>query len=240
MAPVRIYSDGSGFKGGIGASALPYINEQLVKVLRAHLGSSLEHTVYEAEGVGLLMGLHLLNGLSCELTQTTVLGTDNQVVIKALGNQKSHAGQYILDTIHKSAERLNAKQDQIINRDDRNQTLEAGNSWAGRKRGVINLQIHWVPGHHDFKPNEKADEETKKAAKGESSDAKSLPPLLHKHLPLSISALRQENTAKLLRQWMHRWKSATRESLMKTIDNTAPSKKYLHLSFFNFAQDTLD
>jgi hypothetical protein len=104
MAPVRIYSDGSGFKGGIGASALPYINERLVKVLCTHLGSSLEHTVYEAEGVGLLMGLHLLNSLSCELTQTTVLGTDNQVVIKALGNQKSHAGQYILNTIHKSAE----------------------------------------------------------------------------------------------------------------------------------------
>ena len=85
MAPVRVYSDGSGFKGGIGASALPYINEQLVKVLRAHLGSSLEHTVYEAEGVGLLMGLHLLNGLSCELTQTTVLGTDIKWSSKRLG-----------------------------------------------------------------------------------------------------------------------------------------------------------
>ena len=115
MAPVRVYSDGSGFKGVIGASALPYINERLVKVLRTHLGSSLEHTVYEAEGVGLLMGLHLLNGPSCELTQTTVLGTDNQVVIKALGNQKLHTGQYILDAIHNSAERLNAKQDQLIN-----------------------------------------------------------------------------------------------------------------------------
>jgi hypothetical protein len=33
---------------------------------------------------------------------TTVLGTDSQLVIQALGNQKLHVGQYILDTIHKS------------------------------------------------------------------------------------------------------------------------------------------
>jgi hypothetical protein len=62
--PVHVYSDGSGFEGGIGASALLYIKEQLVKVLRLHLGSDLEHTVYKAEGVGLAMGLHLLNGLT--------------------------------------------------------------------------------------------------------------------------------------------------------------------------------
>ena len=93
------------------------------------------------------MGLHLLNSLTWQLMQTTVLGTDNQVVIKALGNQKSHAGQYILDATHKSTEQLNAKQDQLINCIDRNQVLEAGMYWVGRKREVIDLQIHWVPGH---------------------------------------------------------------------------------------------
>jgi ribonuclease HI len=229
IAPVCIYSDGLGFEGGIGASALLYINEQLVKVRCAYLGSSLEHTVYEAEGVGLIMGLHLLNGLSRQLTQNTVLGTDSQAVIKALGNQKSHTGQYILDAIHTSAEKLNAKQDQLINRIDRNQVLKAGNDWVGRKCGVIDLQIHWVPGHQDFKPNKRADEEAKKAAKGDSSDAKSLPSLLHKCLPLSISALCQENTVKLSKRWTHRWKSSARESLLRTIDNTTPLKKYLRL-----------
>ena len=100
----------------------------------------------------------------------------------------------------------------------------------GRKRGVIDLQIHWVPGHCDFEPNERADEEAKKAAKGDSSDAKLLPPLLRKCLPLSISALRQGNSAKLTKRWERRWKSSTRESLLKGIDNTAPSKKYLRLT----------
>ena len=149
-------------------------------MLRAYLGTALEHTVYKAEGVGLVMGLHLLNGLTRQLMQTTILGIDNQAIIKALGNQKSHVGQYILDAIHKSAEQLNAKQDQLFNRADRNQALKAGTSWVGRKRGVIDLQVHWVPGHRDFEPNERADEEAKKAVKGDASNAKSLPSLLCK------------------------------------------------------------
>ena len=128
-----MYSDSSGFEGGVGASALLYIKERLVKVLRVHLSSALEHTVYKAEWVGLVMGLHLLNGLNRQLTQTTVMGTDSQVVIRALGNQKSHAGQYILDAIHNTAEQLHAKQDRLINRKDRTWEIENGCNWIGCK-----------------------------------------------------------------------------------------------------------
>jgi hypothetical protein len=75
-SPVHVYTDGSSFRGNISMATLLYVNECLVKTLRIHLGSSKEHTVYEAEGVGLAMGLHLLNRLSCRLSHTTVLGTD--------------------------------------------------------------------------------------------------------------------------------------------------------------------
>ena len=70
-----------------------------------------EHTVYEAEGVGLLVGLHLLHGLHCQLTHMTILGSDSQAVIRVRGNQRAHLGQYILDTIHLAAECLHVKQD---------------------------------------------------------------------------------------------------------------------------------
>ena len=49
--PVRVYNDGSGFEGGIGASALLYINDRLARSLRFYLGSPTKHTVSEAEGV---------------------------------------------------------------------------------------------------------------------------------------------------------------------------------------------
>jgi hypothetical protein len=102
-----------------------------------------------------------------------------------------------------------------MNCKDRAQEIENGCEWSGQKRGVINLQAHWVPGHQDFEPNKKADEEAKKAVMGDSSKAKLLPALLHKCLLLSVSALCQENSAKLAKHWAHRWKSSVRESLLK-------------------------
>ena len=152
--PVHVYSDGSGYEGGIGASALLYINNRLIRKLRIYLGTALEHTVYEAEGVGILMGIHLLHRLSRQLTHPTILGSNSQAAIRALGNQSSHSSQYILDAIHKAAECLHVKQDGIINRVDWQHTLSSGEQWVGRKKGVFDLQLHWVPGHCNFEPNE--------------------------------------------------------------------------------------
>ena len=227
--PVRIYSDGSGFEGGIGAAALLYLKDRLVQTLRYYLGTEKEHTVYEAEGVGLAMGLHLLKGLNIKLTHPTALGSDSQAVIKALGNQHSHPGQYILDNVIQLAEGLHKKQDGLINSTERAELLAEGNAWRGKTKGVIDLQVHWVPGHSEFAPNEKADEEAKKAAQGDSSDAKSLPKFLRKRLPLSISALRQGHMGKLKKCWERRWKNSPRAKLLNSIDNTAPSKKYMKL-----------
>ena len=120
-----------------------------------------EHTVYEVEGVGLILGLHLLNGLSCWLTNPTVMGTDSQAVIKALKNQHSHLGHYLLDAIHLSAKCLHVKQDSLINSNERHQTLADGHLWKGKNKGIVNLQLHWVPGYCDFGPNERANEEAK-------------------------------------------------------------------------------
>ena len=126
--PVRVYSDGSGFEGGIGASALLYINDRLARSLRFYLGSPTKHTVYEAEGVGELMALHLLTSLNRQLTAPTILGSDSQAAIRALGNQSAHSGQYLLNAIHLAAKQLHSKQDGLINRAERQRLLEAGES----------------------------------------------------------------------------------------------------------------
>ncbi|KIM75164.1 hypothetical protein PILCRDRAFT_26386, partial [Piloderma croceum F 1598] len=99
-----------------------------------------------------------------------------------------------------------------------------------RKRGVVNLHLHWVPGHCDFEPNDRADEEAKKAAQGLSSDAKSLPQFLRKKLPASVSALRQNFNNHLLKRWKRHWKSSPRFKLHSSIDNSAPSKKFMRLT----------
>ena len=185
--------------------------------------------VYEAEGVGLLMDLHLLKNLHIKLTHPTILGSDSQAVLKALDNQWSHPRQYILNSIHSSAENLYKKQDGLINQAKQEEVITAEDSWKGRVKGEFDLQMHWVHGHVDFALNELADEETKKVVKRDSSDAKYLPALLCKHLPLSVTALRQNHMDRIKKQWECRWKSSPREDLLKTIDNSAPSKKYLWL-----------
>ena len=220
----KVYSDGSGFEGGIGASTVLYKRDRVIKVLRHFLGTDKEHTVYKAKGVGAAMGLHLLKSLNNCLTSSVLLGSDSQALLKALNNQKSHAGHYILDEIHTAAEQLNAKQDRIINSRDCMETRRLGHSWKGNMKGVIDLCLMWVPGHVDFEPNEHADTEAKKAAQGDSSSAKYLPSFLHKCLPCSSSALQQEFTAHLQKQWKCHWKSSLWYLHLRSMTTQLPSK----------------
>lgn len=103
------------------------------------------------------------------------------------------------------------------------------------------VQIHWVPGHKGFEPNEKADEEAKKAARGSTSETNRLPACLRrKGLPASVLALRQENRAALDKRWARRWRDSPRCRRLRSIDNTIPSRKFLRLiSGLNRRQATI-
>jgi hypothetical protein len=107
-----------GTRGGIGASAILYKEDNIINSLRYYLGTEKQHTVYKAEGVGISMGLHLLIGLNRRLNDVVIMGSDSQALIKATENQRLHAGHYILDEIHNAAEKLQAKQDGLFNREE--------------------------------------------------------------------------------------------------------------------------
>jgi hypothetical protein len=78
VAPVSIYSDGSGFEGGVSTSTVLYINNIETKVLHYHLGLLKEHTVYKAEILSLTLSFHLFHSLKCQLLNAIVLGTDSK------------------------------------------------------------------------------------------------------------------------------------------------------------------
>ena len=73
----KVYCDGSSFEGGVGAAALLYKNNRLIKISKAHLGTSSEHTVYKAKLVGILLVHNLLTLLKCQLSGTTMIGLNN-------------------------------------------------------------------------------------------------------------------------------------------------------------------
>ena len=57
---VQIFTDGSGHSGGIGAAAILRQRGREDRVLRFYLRSEMEHTIYNAEQIGMLLGAELL------------------------------------------------------------------------------------------------------------------------------------------------------------------------------------
>jgi len=55
-----VYTDGSGYEGQVGVVAVLYQDGRIKSKRRMRLGSIQHHTVYEGEGVGMILGLELI------------------------------------------------------------------------------------------------------------------------------------------------------------------------------------
>ena len=75
------------------------LNGKVLKTLQYRLGHETKHTVYEAEAVTVILGLHLLSHSKRLLTRATI-GTDNQAVLLGMRNQKSRPAHHLMDRIH--------------------------------------------------------------------------------------------------------------------------------------------
>jgi hypothetical protein len=59
------------------------------------------HTVYEGEGIGMLLGMELLREERDEIDGMVPLGVDSQAAITATGKIKPSPSHYIWDTFHR-------------------------------------------------------------------------------------------------------------------------------------------
>lgn len=140
----QVYTDGSDYNRGIGVSAILYKNGEKISTLRYHLGRSNKHIVFEAELVGIMLGLHLL--MKANSLQGMTVAMDSQAAIKA--TYKGHSdGAYgtIFDRINDILTRLFEKNKQLM------------------------LRLHWTLEHVEIAHNEEADKEAKWAANGDGS-----------------------------------------------------------------------
>ncbi|KAF8880970.1 hypothetical protein BD779DRAFT_1675634 [Infundibulicybe gibba] len=155
---IRIYSDGSGIDGKIGAAAVLYRDGIPKHTLRYQLGSDHHHTVYEGEGVGIILGLELLRKEAKGSVTRVRMGVDNQAAITSTASIKPKPAHYLWDMLDK---RLNL----VMNRHPN-----------------AKLAICWMPGHEGIDGNEWADEVAKEASQLGSSPSKDLPATLRKSL----------------------------------------------------------
>lgn len=143
QADVQVFSDGSGFEGGIGAAAVLYRGFRPPKALRMHLGPDTEHTVYEGECVGQMLAVKLVRRETD--VRMVVFAVDSQATIRALDSINAKPGHYLFDQVHRDVEELKEVHENV------------------------ELHVAWIPGHEGVKGNEAADWEAKKAAQGNSN-----------------------------------------------------------------------
>src|SRR6266700_7175746 len=102
---IKIFTDGSGHNGEVGASAVLYKKGEPHEhsSLTLHLGKLTEHTTYEAEAVGALLATWLLRSIPSYAQLSATIYTDNQALIRSLSKRTSRSGHYIVDAIRAAA-----------------------------------------------------------------------------------------------------------------------------------------
>ena len=206
----KIYTDGLGIDSNMGATAVLYNHNHTPCILKHHLGLATDHTIYEAEAVGLTLAVQLL------LTEEDVefpihIFTNNQAVIKSGDLFSTKPDHYLIDEFTSL----------IL--------------WVRKNnnRGKKDIRIHWIASHEGVEGNEKVDEEAKAAAQSavHTSPKAQLPLYLHNHpLPKSISAQLQLQHSQGKERWQRLWAHSLCHKYTNKLDPKLLSRSFQTLT----------
>lgn len=206
-AEFRIYTDGSGYKGGIGAAAAIYQGDDTkpLQTLHVHLGPKDRHSVYESEAVGLVLAAWLIKTNARRWVGWDAISvfTDCQSVLTTAYRAKPGPGQYLFDEFRRLMDTLPGQDEEAP------------------------ITLRWISAHSGVEGNEHVDEQAKKAAEGYSTPPMWLPPALRKKLPASKSSILQGAKRRRKEGWREAWNKSPRKGRMDKIDPTFPPKGFV-------------
>jgi ribonuclease HI len=194
-ADFRIYTDGSGLRGKIGAAAVLYRRGQVTPVdsIKMSLGKSTEHNNYEGEAAGVNLATWLTECHPETAHKNVSVYVDSKSVLQAMAEPKATSGQQLI----------------------REATMSANSTMA-------RLELIWISGHSGVPGNEKADKLAKEAASGRVDGKERLPPTLRMRVPVSISATKQEHFERIKKQWAEIWSESPRRGRFEVVDDNFP------------------
>ncbi|KIO14387.1 hypothetical protein M404DRAFT_945395 [Pisolithus tinctorius Marx 270] len=77
-----IFTDGSCMEGGVGAVAVLHVDYKHITTLHYHLGNDLQHVVFKAKAVAMVLAAHLLDTRD-EITYLVTILVNNQAAIRS-------------------------------------------------------------------------------------------------------------------------------------------------------------
>ncbi|KAH8832540.1 hypothetical protein DL96DRAFT_1551699 [Flagelloscypha sp. PMI_526] len=201
---IKIASNGSGYKGGIGAAAVLWrTRREDLKRLKMHAGSDKEQIVFMGECIGAWLGLHLLEQERDTQGKKISFYIDSQALIRALQSRQTKSGQWAVKEL-----------------------ISGLNQWVTQNE-TSTLTVYWITAHSRVDLNEEVDTLAKQGAKGNSSLRAELPRKLRGEIPLSTSVLKAEHAKQSKETWKAKWSKSTRYERMTAIDPDFPHKKFL-------------
>jgi ribonuclease HI len=202
---IQVFTDGSGYEGGIGAAATVWKGNREGESTKLHMGSDEKQIVYGGEVAGMILALEMIRREEGEV-KAVMIGVDNQAAIMAVTKHEPAPGHHLIDTFLDTLDK------------------------ARQEKGDFECTIHWTPGHHGVMQNEKADEKAKEAAQGDTSAKHLIPKALRGAIPWSKSAIQQKFHRKLRCRTQKRWRKSQRHAKAAKIDESMPSMKFLALT----------
>lgn len=202
----RIFTDGSGYAGLVGASA---VDSTSTDWKQRHLGTLGQSNVYVAELSGIEMALEQLANRPNHPTEgkvrELVIFSDSQAAIKSSQNPRRPSGQYVLRGIYDHVRAIRSRET------------------------PTSITLRWIPAHVGVPGNETADEAAKSAALWGAGDSLEGAGAGSDKYFIRLASAAKRNTRKRIKErWKKQWEEERTARPTKCLIK-APSRKALEL-----------